>query len=259
MKEKPNKIDQKSEAVGIQDMGKNTSKVFYGEAKTKASQETYNETPGLLSNEIRKRLPSGKKYTIGDIESFKGELVNKLLQITPEYDFHTIAVDINERALSENNLDEKIIANAENLPFKDNSIDVSVVRFVLQWNFFERQKKIIKEIARTTRKFALIEHAGSENINPNLWRQKINLLFSGEIPKLKRGEHFFSSRDEIEKIMAEENIKFERIKEKVINNLSDVYTERYGLDIKESKKAKAIMGNKDFFVQTDWIIYPSNQ
>ncbi len=59
--------------------------------------------------------------------------------------------------------------------------------------------------------------------------------------------------------MTEENIKFERIKEKIINNLSDVYTERYGLDIKESKKAKAIMGNKDFFVQTDWIIYPSNQ
>ncbi len=250
---------QKKNVLETQEMGKNTSKVFSGQAESKASQEAYNETPILFSNEIKKRLPSNREYSMADIGSFKGELVNKLLEFIPEYNINTIAVDINQEALSKNNLNKKIIASAENMPFEDNSINIEIVRFVLQWNSFERQKRIIREIARTTKNFALVEHGGCDNHNPDTWRQKMDMLLDGkEIPKLKRGEHFFSSRDEIEEIMRNENIKFERIKEKTINDIADIYTERYGLNEDENKKAKDILGNSNFFIQTDWIIYPKN-
>lgn len=250
---------QKKNILKHQEMGKDTSKVFSGEAKFKASQEAYNETPILFSNEIKKRLSPDKKYSMADIGSFKGELMNKLLKLIPEYNIDTIAIDINEEALSQNNLDKKIITSAENMPFKNSSIDVEIVRFILQWNSLERQKRILKEIARTTKEFALIEHGGSDNNNSDIWRQKMDILLDGkEIPKLKRGEHFFSSREEIEEIMRSENIRFERIKEKTIDNIADIYTERYGLNEDENKKAKEILGDSNFFIQTDWIIYPNN-
>jgi hypothetical protein len=84
-------------------------------------------------------------------------------------------------------------------------------------------------------------------------------LFEGtEVPKLKRGENFFSSRDEIENMMKEDDISFERIGEKVIYNISDIYAERFGLTEEERMRTKEILADKDFFVQTDWIIYPKD-
>jgi len=239
-----------------QEMGINTSKVFSGESELKPSREAYNETPIIFSEEIKKRLSPDKEYILADIGSFKGELINKILELSPEYKFNTVAVDINEEALKQNNLGTKLVANADNLPFKDKSIDIEIVRFLLQWNSWEKQKEIIKEIARTVKEFALIQHGGADNNNPKDWRFKMDQLLSGDVVlKLKRGEHFFSSRDEMEKMMKEEGIKFERTQEKVIDDIATIYSERYGLDKEEDKKARDILGDKNFFIQTNWIIY----
>ena len=196
----------------VQNMGENTSKVFSGEAQTKAAQEAYNETPKVFAEEIKKRLLPDKEYIIADIGSFKGELLGKLLELVPDYTFKTIAVDLNQDALNKNQLREKVVANADHLPFENGSIDIEIVRFLFQWNHWEKQKQIIREIARTIREFALVEHGGADNENPDEWREKMDKLFEGiEVPKLKRGEHFFSSRDEIEQMMTDDGIKFERI------------------------------------------------
>lgn len=250
-------METSNKPTEAQNMGENTSKVFLGEAKTKAAKEAYNKTPEVFSKEIKKRLSPDKEYTVADIGSFKGELLDKLLDLIPDYKFRTIAVDINQDALNKNLSQEKIIANADNLPFEDGSIDIEVVRFLLQWNYWERQKQIIREIARTVKEFALIEHAGADNENSNEWREKIDRLFEGvEVPKLKRGEHFFSSRNEVEQIMRDEGIKFERIREKIIKDIVEIYSERFCLNEKEGVKARKILADKNFFVQTDWIIYP---
>jgi ubiquinone/menaquinone biosynthesis C-methylase UbiE len=252
--ERPNKHTE------VQNMGENTSKVFSGEAKTKAAQEAYNESPEVFSEEIKKRLPPDKEYTIADIGSFKGELLDKLLEMVPNYKFRTIAIDVNQDALNKNSLQGKIVANADSLPFENGSIDIEVVRFLLQWNYWERQKQIIREIARTVKEFALVEHGGADNENSNEWREKMDRLFKGvEVPKLKRGEHFFSSRDEIEQMMRDEGIKFERIRERIIEDIAEIYSERFGLNEQESAKTKEILADKNFFVQTDWIIYPKNR
>lgn len=240
-------------------MGENTSKVFAGDALLKASQETYNETITIFSNEIKKRLPNDKSYNIADLGSFKGELLQQIINILPNYKFETIAVDINENALKDNQAETKIIADLKKLPFEDKSVDVEIIRYVLQWNYWENQKKILQEVARTTKSFALIEHAGADSQEPDEYRKRIGSLFSGEeILKLKRGENFFSSRKEIEDWLKDEGIVFERIGEKIINNLSEVYTERFGLSTDEDIKMKELLGDKDFLVKTDWIIYPHN-
>lgn len=196
---------------------------------------------------------------VADIGSFKGELLDSLIKILPEYKFKTIAVDINEKALEENSAEEKIFADASKLPFEDNSIDIEIVRFLLQWNSWEKQKEIIRQIARTTKEFALIEHGGADSIDSDEWRKNMDRLFEGkEVPKLKRGEHFFSSRDEIEQMMKEEGIRFERIREKVIQNIAEIYAERFGLSKEDYLKTKEILADKNFFIQTDWVIYPKN-
>jgi len=238
-------------------MGERASRVFSGEAKTKATQEAYNKTPEVFSREIKNRLSPNREYTIADIGSFRGELLNNLLGLIPDYRFRTIAIDIDEDALNQNLLQEKRIANAEKLPFEDNSIDIEIVRFLLQWNNWERQKRIIREIARTVKEFALIDHGGADNRKTDEWRKKHDRLYNGvEVPKLKRKECFFSSRNEIEKTMKDNGIRFERIQEKTINDLSEIYSERFNLNAEESAKAKEILADKNFVIQTDWIIYP---
>ena len=186
--------------VEIQNMGEDTSKVFSGEATTRASQEAYNETPLVFSEEIKKRLSPDKEYIIADIGSFKGELMDKLLELVPGYKFRTIAVDINQDALNNNVLQEKIVSSADSLPFENGSIDIEISRFLLQWNYWERQKQIVREIVRTVKEFALIEHGGADNNDTDNWREKMDMLFEGvEVPKLKRGEHFFHPEMKLKK------------------------------------------------------------
>jgi len=70
--------------------------------------------------------------------------LDELLKKLPGYKFQTTAVDINKVALINNQIaGQKIIADAEKMPFADKSVDVIIVRYMLQWNFAEKQKKIL--------------------------------------------------------------------------------------------------------------------
>lgn len=250
------KIEQRT--IEAQNMGENTSRIFSGKGASKAAKETYAETQKIFANEIRKQLTPNKEYTIADLGSFRGELLGQLSKELSEYRFKTIAVDINKSALEGNPASVKILADAGRLPFEDKSIDVEVARFLLQWNSWKNQQNILREIVRTTKQFAIVEHAGSANEDSDEWRKRIASLFNGiKIPKLKRSGYFFSSREEIERFMRQSGIYFERIREKVITNVTDIYTERYNLNPTENTMAKEILGDKDFFVQTDWIILPN--
>lgn len=243
-----------------QNMSESTSQVFAGKYKTETNKKMYAETADYFANEIKARLPKTEgEYTLLDIGSHQGELMQDILSKLPDYKFKTIAIDISEDSLSGNNIsDRRIIANAEELPLDDEIADVVIVRYLLQWNDAERQKKILQEIARVTKGFALVEHVGSDIVDTENWRTKMGILLEGHvIPKLKRGEHFFSSRDEVENWMNGLGIKFERLRERIIQNGSDVYIERFNLTQEEAEKARIILGDKDFFHQTDWIIYPA--
>jgi len=243
-------------------MGDSTSRVFRGEYISNANKEMYAETAEFFADEIKKRLPLREEpYVLIDVGSFQGELLGELLKKMPGYKFQTIALDINEVALGDNQVtDKKIVADAGKIPLADKSVDVVIVRYMLQWNYEEKQKKILQEIARVVKEFALVEHVGADIADTDGWRKKMDDLLDGEeIPKMKRGEHFFSSKDEIEAWLKQSGITSELLKNRKIKGAADVYIERFGLNTAEAEKVRSILADKNYFLQTDWIIYPQEK
>lgn len=244
----------------VQNMGENTSPVFAGEGQYNASQKMYAESPKYFAHIIQNLLPpSEKPYSLLDLGAYKGELVGKLREELGEgYKFDTTAVDINKEALDHNDSAEhKVVSPLEKLPLKDHSADVAIMRLVLQWNTPEAQKNIIEELARVVKRFGIIQHVGADSSDPDAWREKMtNLLNGKEIPKLKRAMHFYSSRDEVEGWMKDLEINFQRLKNRKIENGSEVFSERFGLSDEEKLKTKDILGDKDYFDQTTWVVFP---
>lgn len=246
----------------VQDMGDDTSRVFSGETQSQTNREIYSETAEFFANEIKKRLSvRNEPYTVADVGAFQGELLSDIIEKLPEYHLKTIAVDISEQALEKNTAsEEKIVSRAERLPFDDKSIDIAIMRYVLVWNEAETQKKILEELARTVKEFALVEHSGPDVVDTDEWRNKTNELYRGdEVPKLKRTGHFFASRDEIEEWMQQFGIKFERLRDRLVQNLSDVFVERYALNAEDAQKTRDVLGDKNYLRQTDWIIFPQEK
>lgn len=90
--------------------------------------------------------------------------------------------------------EKKNTADLTKIPLEDNGVDIGMARYVLVWNDSEKQQAILKEISRIIKNFAIIQHAGADNENPDDWRKNTNELLSGIIPKIKRSGHFFFIR-----------------------------------------------------------------
>ena len=245
-----------------QNMGDDTSRVFAGSFRFEATRQMYAETADLFANQIRKRFPDkSQTYVFADIGSFQGELTKEILEKLPDYHFTIIAIDNNEEALKKNGTAGKtILADAGKLPLETKSVDIAIMRYVLQWNPKEKQKQMLKELLRITKGCILIEHVGSAIEEPEKWRQQFDHLYDGSvIAKMKRSNYFFSSRDEIEVWMRELGMTFERINDRVIENGTDVYIERYALTDDESAQMRDLLGENNFFRQTDWVVFDSNR
>ena len=184
--------------------------------------------------------------------------MEKVLPLLPDYDFHTIAIDV-EQVLKENKVaKEKIVADlTKKIPIEDDGADIGMMRYVLAWNSPENQQAILKEISRIVKDFTVLQHAGADNSDPSAWREKMDELLGGAVPKIKRSGHFFSSREEIEKAMVANGINFERLLERRVEKVSNVFIERMKLDESEAKTAQNLLGDKDYIIQTTWLILPN--
>lgn len=236
--------------------GEKASEVFLSEIENETIKKVYGESAKFFADTIKNNLKPNK-YTLVDVGAFKGELLSQILKFLPDYKFDTIGIDKNEEIINNNDtVKDKIISDLINIPLENDSVDVLISRYVLSWNNLEKQEIILKEFLRITNKIAIIQHAGSDNADPESWREKYDELFLGkDIPKLKREEMFFSSRDEIEEIMKRNKFNFERLSEIKIDNFSEVFIEKYNLQKEEKEKIKEILKEKDYMVQANWIIY----
>ncbi len=243
--------------------GEHGDVVFRGEGRFLANKELYAESAENFANVIKEKLPVREEpYVLADLGGHKGELLGNILEKLPEYDFKTIAVDLNEDALAQNvTAVEKVVASLDKLPLSDKSVDVVMARYVLPWNSQEVQKNILKEIIRVAKQFAIIEHAGAPSDDAEAWRQNLNKLFNNEKVTELNGRHtqFFSSRGEIEDWMTEAGVHFERITERKVDNLSDVFIEKWGMGSAKINAVKNILGDKDYIMQTRWVIYPQKE
>jgi len=245
----------------ILDMGRDTSVVFAGKAKSPANIEMYGQTADLFASEIRKKLLARQEaYSLLDVGSFQGELLSELLKKLPGYNMEATAVDANTVALRSNRAAKKVVvATAESLPFADKSFDIAIMRYVLQWNTEDVQKRILSELMRVVKGFILIEHVGCDPEEAKVWRDRLDVLFTGkDVPKLKRTNYLFSSRDEVEQWMKELNAHFERVRDRSLNDGADTYIERYALTTEEAQKTRELFGDRNYFQQTDWVVFPSS-
>jgi len=239
------------------EQGKNSSRIFKAEGDlSKTNVEMYRQSPEFFADIIRKNLKPDKEYKIADLGCYGGELLQNIINLLPKYEFKTIGIDRKENLEKNKMTKNKIAADLEQVPLEDKSVDVAIMRYVLQWNAKEKQEKILTEVARIIKKFAVIQHVGADNINPDLWRQKVDRLLGGEISKLKRVGYYYSSRDEIEDWMQKHNISFEKIQDRKIEDFHRVFSERWNFTNKEDKLAKQILGDKNFVIQTSWLIHP---
>ena len=242
------------------DMGIATSEAFRGHSIFNAVKEIYGDSAPLFASVIKSKFPvTEKEYKLLDIGSSKGELLSDVLKLLPNYHFDITVSDTNSDAIAHNTVPGKhIVADAETLPFPDADIDIAIMRYVLRFNLLESQKKIISEIARIIKGIAIIQHGGADDIDTDLWREKVDKIFRNDtLPQIKRNGMFWSSAREIEDFMRTSNIKFEKVLSKKISEMSQAYIERYSLNNEQVELIKKIMGDKDYLVQTTWLIYPN--
>lgn len=232
--------------------GLNSGQVFSGNGKSKASQEIYGESVQLFSSIIKERLSPGV-YRVADFGSSKGEMVSEIKKILSDYSFETYSIDSNGEDLEKNTLsDHKVVSDISDENFEIQKFDICIMRYVLQWNSLQKQKRILKNFTDSIGKFGVIQHSGADVLCEDEWRDKVSGLFKGEIQQLKRDNMYFSSSREIEQIL--NNSNYIKVDEKRIDNLSDVYIEKYNLEESEANKVKSILSGKDYVIRTTWIV-----
>ena len=241
--------------MNLKEQGINQEAVFKGEGKSNAIYLAYGESVVLFSRAVRSNLKSnGKEYVLADLGSAKGSFLKKLLDVLPEYVFKTIAIDVNIDDIKHNTAEQKIISDLSIIDMPDKSIDVTIMRYALAWNTLDKQHKILSEIKRITRDIAIIQHQGSDENYPKKLQNAAEILFSGVVPQLERINFFFSTSKQVEQIMSNLGINFERIQNRKIEGLSDIFIEKYKLQKDEADKVYKILKDTNSIVQSAWIL-----
>lgn len=237
-------------------LGDNHQNLFRGNCSLRANKLLYSESASLISSVIRRKLPNKEpRYIFADFGSNKGDLLHSVLQHLPDYHFQTMAIDIPENLIGNTNADVMVAADiSEYIPMADNTADIGMMRYVLSWNDPGKQSAILNEITRVTKGFIVLQHGGADDNDPDAWRKNMDATLNGSIPKIKRAGHFFASRKEIENWMRTNHIEFKCILNRRIEKVSDVFIERTPLDAEESLALRNILDDKDYIIQTTWII-----
>lgn len=137
---------------------------------------------------------------------------------------------------------------------EDKSVDVSVMRYALAWNIYEKQREVLSEVKRITKKIAVIQHQGADSLNPVELQDASSKLFDGRVGNLKREGFYFSTSSEVEEMMGNLDIKYVKVDERKIPGLSTLLALKYNLSDEDQKRVVEILGECDYVVSTTWIL-----
>lgn len=236
----------------MNNQGANSEKAFHGVGNAGAIKLFYGESASLFANTIRSNYKPGK-YTLADLGGHKGELLADILKELPDYDFDSVIIDKVE-GLDKNIKARKIVGDIIDSKISNKSIDIVMMRYVLPWDAYERQKSIIQEVKRICRGIAIIQHQGAPDDNPKLLQDSSLKLWSGVIPVLKRDYGFFTEAKQVERWMDELSIKYEKIDQKYIETLSEMFIEKFRLNEHDAENTKEILKGCDGITITTWIL-----
>ncbi len=233
--------------------GQNSTDAFHGKSQSKAMQSLYKDSVPLFAQIIRNNLKPSK-YTLVDFGGHKGELVSELLSALPEYEFDSTIIDKGEGMEAGVNA-KKIVGDIINNSLPDKSADLVLLRYVLPWDAYENQKLILNEVKRVCKTIAIIQHQGAPSDNPKPLQEASLRLWSGLVPTLKRDHGYFTEATKIEKWMQELGMNFEKVEEKYVETLSEMFTEKFHLNAQEAAATKDILKGCDGISITTWIIH----
>jgi ubiquinone/menaquinone biosynthesis C-methylase UbiE len=239
------------------EQGQFAQEIFAGKIDKPAIKELYSESAQLFAELIKNRLmPRDEPYELLDVGSFKGDLVDNVVsELGDSYKIKATGIDINGDALIQNTaVDRKVVGDISAMPFRDRQFDISEARYVMPWNVFEKQGDILKEISRVTKGFAIIQHAGADDVDTASWQGVMHNLLNGAVEKLKRKVCYFASAQELEGFMDKMGIKYERVQSRRVDHVSQVFIEKFNLNEVEAQKVISRLGAKDYIYQTTWVI-----
>lgn len=237
----------------MSNQGENSEKAFHGVGSVGAIKLFYGESASLFAKIIRTNYKPGK-YTLADLGGHKGELLADILKELPEYEFDSIIIDRVPGLDNGNIKARKVVGDIVNSEITDRSIDIVIMRYVLPWDEYDRQKLIIQEAQRICRGITIIQHQGAPDDNPRLLQDASLKLWSGIVPVLKRDYGFFTEAGQVEKWMDELNIKYEKIDHKYIETLSEMFIEKYKLNENDANKTKEVLRGCDGITITTWVL-----
>jgi ubiquinone/menaquinone biosynthesis C-methylase UbiE len=202
--------------------------------------KTYYETGQQIIKLIKEQLTNkDRTYSFADFGSHQGELMKVVLDQLSDYHLNTIAIDTLGSLKSNQVADELVPADLTHIPLKDHSVDFGMTRYVLQWNTLTDQAKILSEVNRVVKDFAIIQHVGADQDCLQDWQHNLDQVLDGSlIPKLRRTNYYFSSPEQIEEIMAENGLNFQRLSYQKIDQMSEIYITRFALNPDESELIK---------------------
>ncbi|MEI6238541.1 MAG: class I SAM-dependent methyltransferase [bacterium] len=236
----------------INNQGTNSVDIFHGRGKSGAIQSFYKDSVPLYAKFIRENLKPGK-YSVADFGGHKGELLSELISSLPEYEFQAIILDKVE-GLEQGANFKKIVGDIIGNSLPNKSVDIVIMRYVLPWDAYENQKLILNEVKKVCKNFAIIQHQGAPSDNPEPLQKASKVLWSGVVPTLKRDYGFFTESSQIEKWMHELGMNSEKVEEKYVEKLSDMFIEKFGLNTEEADMTKKILNGCDGITITTWVV-----
>lgn len=238
-------------------MGPNASRFFSGTVSdSDVIDRLFNQSASLFADVIRKSTTEyDSVIALLDIGSYKGEFATSIISMIKDKSFVITAVDSNSTVLAENKIALfKVEAPAYALPLLDKTYDVSIMRYVLHWNSWENQKKILSEAIRVTKGIFIVQHLGSDVVDNFEWNKRMQEVVGGIVPKLYRPDAYFSSSNEIEEYVKEFPVSVVRLQNRRIEKPSIGYQKRFDLSDSDFRRVQEILGDKDYIMQTTWLI-----
>ncbi len=236
----------------MNDQGTNSIQAFHGKGKANAIKLFYGDSASLFAKLIRNNLKAGK-YTLVDLGGHKGEVLGDMLPLLPEYEFDAVVID-KVQGMDEGVKARKIVGDIINNEIPDKSVDVVLMRYVLPWDSYDNQKLIIKEVQRICRGFAIIQHQGAMSKDPKPLQNASLKLWSGRVEALKRDFGFFTEAKQVEAWMTELSINFEKLDQKYIETLSEMFIEKFNLNDTDAQTTKDILSGCDGIEITTWLL-----
>jgi len=236
----------------MKNQGKNASPLFKGMSQSREATLFYGESVDLFAQIVKKNFVPGT-YTLADLGGNKGEFLSKVTEKLPEYSFKSYVVDVNlgiEIGLNAEKIDGNILENK----FEDKSIDIVFLRYALSWNPFDKQKDVLKEVSRICKGVTIIQHQGYNDVQISEQDKVFSKIFDGRIPEIARNDYFPTNLSQVEKWMSELGLRFSRVQNRKVENISNLFIEKYRLNEKDAQLIKDILSGCDYLMQTCWVL-----